>query len=302
MTRKRASIVIAAALACLAGGAARAQAPAKPRGGRGPTAAEFETLKARVDKQNELILELTRIESEHYDYLVKLLQTNRPGVLPTSRPNTVAPPAETGPIPPTAQAERDESATVARPRVATIAGRVVVTGKAWGPTYVYVENIKEPAIERSVEIAQKDRGFVPNFLAVQKGTRVSFPNADPFLHNVFSPSPASPFDLGSYRQGEKPGVVRLYNPGVVEVLCNMHAKMRANILVVPNRHYVKVAGDGSFHLENVPVGARQVVAWTPDAKPRTASVALTPAGATVNFSLQVEAPPPSLDKTGQPRR
>ena len=51
----------------------------------------------------------------------------------------------------------------------------------------------------------------------------------------------------------------------------MHAKMRANILVVPNRHYVKVGGDGSFRLENVPVGARQVVAWTPDAKPVTPS-------------------------------
>ena len=68
----------------------------------------------------------------------------------------------------------------------------------------------------------------------------------------------------------------------------MHAKMRANILVVPNRHYVKVGGDGSFRLENVPVGTRQVVAWTPDAKPMTQSVALTPAGASVNFALQVE--------------
>jgi plastocyanin len=186
--------------------------------------------------------------------------------------------------------------------LATIAGHVEVKGKAWGPVYVYVDNIKEPAVERTAEILQKDRGFVPNFLAVQKGTRVSFPNTDPFLHNVFSPSPASPFDLGSTRQGEKPGVVRLVNSGVVEVLCNMHAKMRANILVLPNRHYVKVGGDGSFHLENVPVGARQVVAWTPDAKVRTESVALTPAGATVNFSLQIDPPPPPLDKMGLPRR
>jgi hypothetical protein len=132
---------------------------------------------------------------------------------------------------------------------------------------VYVENIKEPAVERTVEIMQKDRGFVPNFLAIQKGTRVSFPNADPFLHNVFSPSPTSPFDLGSYHPGEKPGVVRFFNSGVVEVLC-----------------------------------ARQVIAWTPDAKPHAESVALTPTGATLNFSLQVEPAPPSLDKSGMPRR
>jgi plastocyanin len=306
MIHNRAATLIAVALACLAGGAARAQAPAKSRGARGPTAAEFEELKKRVDRQNELIMQLTQIEGEHYDYLVKLLQNSRPGGPPIALPGkgTPQPPGGTvAPVPPVLPGpEHDEPPPSVRAKLATIAGHVDVKGKAWGPIYVYVENIKEPAVERTVEIAQKDRAFVPNFLAVQRGTRVSFPNGDPFLHNVFSPSPTSPFDLGSYRLGEKPGVVRLFNAGVVEVLCNMHAKMRANILVVPNRHYARVGSDGSFHLENVPVGARQVVAWTPDAKPHAESVALTPAGATVNFSLQVEPPPPPLDKTGMPRR
>jgi plastocyanin len=178
---------------------------------------------------------------------------------------------------------------------------VDVKGKSWGPTYVYVENIKEPAVDRNVEITQKDRSFVPNVLLVQRGTTVTFPNSDPFLHNVFSPSPTQPFDLGSYRQGEKAGTVRLFKPGVVEVLCNMHAKMRANVLVVPSRHHVKVNSDGSFRLENVPVGTRQVVAWTPDARPMTQSVTLTPAGASVGFALQVESSPPPLDKMGKPR-
>ena len=117
----------------------------------------------------------------------------------------------------------------------------------------------------------------------------------------FSPSPTQPFDLGSYKQGEKAGVVRMFHPGVVEVLCNMHAKMRDDVLVVPNRHYVKVNGDGTFRLDNVPVGARQVVAWTPDAKPMTESVALTAAGASVRFALQVEKAPVPLDKTGNVR-
>jgi len=144
-------------------------------------------------------------------------------------------------------------------------------------------------------------GGTPNVLVVQKGTRVSFPNSDPFMHNVFSPSPTKTFDLGSYKQGEKAGIVRMFNVGVIEVLCNMHAKMRANVLVVPNRHYVKANGDGSFRLENVPVGARQLVAWTPDAKPMTESVALTPGGATVRFSLQVDKAPVPLDKAGNPR-
>jgi len=188
---------------------------------------------------------------------------------------------------------------------ASVRGTVEVNrpnGVPVGAVLVYIVGFEEKAAPTQAEVKQVSRHFTPDLIAIAAGGRVSFPNGDPFLHNVFSPSPASPFDLGSYRQGEKPGVVRLFNSGVVEVLCNMHAKMRANILVLPNRHYVKVGADGSFHLENVPVGARQVVAWTPDAKPHTESVALTPAGATLNFSLQVEPPPPSLDKSGMPRR
>jgi plastocyanin len=305
MSRKRTATTIAAALAFLAANAERTARPqSAPKSRRGPTAAEFEALKKRVDDQSELIMKLTQLEGAHYEYLIKLLQSGRPGAAPVALPNP--PPAlPSSSAPGTAlvapPANADVTPAGARPHLATITGHVDVKGKPRAPIYVYVDNIKEPATDRTVEITQKDRSFVPDFLVVQKGTRVVFPNADPFLHNVFSPSPTSPFDLGSYRQGEKPGSVRLFNAGVVEVLCNMHARMRAHILVVPNRHHVKVNADGSFRLDNVPVGARTVVAWTPDAKPMTASVALTPAGASANFALQVEPAGVPLDKTGKPR-
>jgi len=290
--------VVVVAFGVAFAGAARAAPPTRSRA---PTAADFAALKQRVDEQGELINKLTQVESDHYQMLVKLIQSLRPGGAPiVLPPSAAAPPqspasAANAPVaiaPPAAGAER---------QAGTITGRVNVTGKTWGPVFVYIENVKEPAIERTVEIVQRDRAFVPNVLVVQKGTRVSFPNTDPFLHNVFSPSPTSPFDLGSARQGEKAGNVRLFTPGVVEVLCNMHAKMRAAVLVVPNRHHVKVGADGSFRLDNVPLGARQVVAWTPDAKPVTESVTLTPAGATLQFALHVETAPPPLDKMGKPR-
>jgi len=298
MSRKRTATTIAAALAFLAGGTVRAEPPAKSRTGRVPTAAEFEALKKRVDEQSELIMKLTQLEGAHYEYLIKLLQSGaRAGGAPIALATVTSIPLGVS------WGERGilDGDTTAKARVATISGRVDVSGKPRAPVYVYVDNIKEPATDRTVEITQKDRSFVPNFLVVQRGTHVVFPNADPFLHNVFSPSPTSPFDLGSYRQGEKPGTVRLFNAGVVEVLCNMHAKMRADILVVPNRHHAKVNGDGSFRLDNVPIGARTVVAWTPDAKPVTTSVTLTPAGASANFALKVEPAGVPLDKTGKPR-
>jgi len=299
MSRKRAATIITAGLALMAGASAHAAPPAKSRA---PTAADFAALKQRVDEQSELINKLTQVESDHYQMVIKLIQSLRPGA------PIVVPPSPAPASPPVGHAD---TAAVAPPpspagpdvhhALASITGRVEIKGRAVGPVFVYVDNIKEPAVDRSAEIVQRDRAFVPNTLVVQKGTRVSFPNTDPFLHNVFSPSATAPFDLGSYRQGDNPGVVRLFKPGVVEVLCNMHAKMRANVLVVPNRYHVKAAADGSFRLDNIPVGARQVVAWTPDARPMTESVTLTPAGASVNFALQVEPVPPPLDKLGKPR-
>jgi len=301
MSWKRA-VTIIAAVACWPG-AARAESGRPRTPARPPTAAEFAELKQRVEQQNELIMRLTRLESEHYELLLKLLQSGRPGAPPMVLPHadTSAAPSPSSAAAPAEATSSPAAPTAAAAKLGTISGRVDVKGKAWGPIYVYVDNMKDPAVDRGVEIVQRDRAFVPNTLVVQRGTRVTFPNADPFLHNVFSPTAAQPFDLGSYKQGEKPGTVRLFAPGVIEVLCNMHARMRANILVVPNRHYAKVGADGSFRLENVPVGARQVVAWTPDAKPVTQSVALTPAGASVGFALQVDAAPPSVDKTGKPR-
>jgi plastocyanin len=304
MSRSKALTMSAAALACLLGGTGRPEGAGKgPAPARGPTSAEFEALKQRVDEQHELLMKLTELESEHYQFLLKLLQS-RGGAAPPAPARPSAPAATSAPTAtpaPAPGAPPDTGPPAARAKLATITGHVDVKGKAWGPVYVYVENMKEAAVDRTVEIVQRDRSFVPSVVAVQRGTRLSFPNADPFLHNVFSPSPAQPFDLGTYRQGEAAGTVRLFTPGLIEVLCNMHAKMRANVLVVPNRHYAKASGDGNFRLENVPVGARTVVAWTPDATPATETVTLTPAGASVTFALQVAPAPPPLDKTGKPR-
>jgi plastocyanin len=267
--------MIAAATGCvLAGGVARSapRAAAHP-----PTAEEFAALKQRVDQQYELIMKLTQIEGQHYDYLLKLLGNGRP-----------VPPSPPPPPPPVTERDDGDQPSPGPRKFGSISGYVAVKGKARGPIYVYVDNIKEGAVERHIEIVQKDRAFVPEAVIAQRGTHVSFPNFDPLLHNVFSPSPTQPFDLGSYKQGDKAGSVRLFKPGVVEVFCNMHSKMRADILVVPNHHYVKANPDGSFRLDNVPVGARQVSAWTPYAQPVTETVNLTAAGASAKFELTAE--------------
>jgi plastocyanin len=195
---------------------------------------------------------------------------------------------------------KETSAPVVLP-TAVISGRVEIRGGGTGPAFVYVDNLKATSPHgQTAEIAQKDRAFVPSALVVQRGTRVVFPNLDALFHNVFSPSPAHTFDLGTYRQGDPPRSVVLDTPGVVEVYCNMHAKMRASILVVPNRFFVKVGGDGTFRLDNVPVGSRRLVAWAPDARPATTTVELTARGAETTLTLQMEAPAAHNNKLGKP--
>ena len=50
-------------------------------------------------------------------------------------------------------------------------------------------------------IAQRDEQFVPHVVAVTDGSSVSFPNDDPFFHNVFSLSRGATFDLGRFPSG-----------------------------------------------------------------------------------------------------
>jgi plastocyanin len=292
---------MAVALAAVIASGAEARAQGRP--GAQPWDKDIAAMKQQLDEQRELIMRLTEMEEQRYQYLLKLIHAmGRPSggaSLPPPPPGVQAP-AGSG----LAGGERDAArgaagagASGSRASTGTITGRVEVKGKAQGPVYVYVENVKAAAVHgRAVEIKQENKAFVPASLVVQKGTRVTFPNLDPVYHNVFSPSPAQPFDLGSYRQGDKAGAVTLNKPGVVEVYCNMHSQMRAAVLVVPNGYYVKASSDGSFRLENVPVGSRRVVAWTQDANPSANSVELTSHGAEATFTLQVEPRGPHKKK------
>src|SRR5262249_21883011 len=131
--------------------------------------------------------------------------------------------------------------------------------------FLYIDDVVA-AGQGTAVMKQEGRQFVPRVLAVQKGTRVEFPNLDTVFHNVFSVTPDTSFDLGSYGEGETK-TATLMHPGVVNVYCNIHSKMAGYILVVPSNLYVRVGQDGFFRLPNVPSGKHRLVAWAPNAKP-----------------------------------
>jgi plastocyanin len=80
------------------------------------------------------------------------------------------------------------------------------------------------------EVAQKNKAFTVSELNIKAGDTVSFPNQDPFFHNVFSLSEVKSFDLGSYKKGETKKIV-FDKPGVIEVECAIHPKMQMKINV-----------------------------------------------------------------------
>ncbi|HTR53790.1 MAG TPA: hypothetical protein VMJ10_24015 [Kofleriaceae bacterium] len=189
-----------------------------------------------------------------------------------------------------------------------VVGKVAVTessGKAAAGADVIVYVVGGPAEPggasgEGARIAQKDRRFVPELVAITVGESVTFPNTDPFLHNVFSQSAARPFDLGSFRKGDSK-TKDFPKPGVVDVYCNIHPEMAATILVLPNRHHVRVGADGKFVLDGVPPGKWQVFAYTRRAEKPASAPIVVEAGkdAEVSLALSRGAEPEHLNKYGE---
>ncbi len=171
---------------------------------------------------------------------------------------------------------------------------------------VYVVGFADPPGTRAaapVKIEQKGRKFAPDLVAITVGDKVSFPNTDPFLHNVFSQSSARKFDLGSFKKGDTKDK-EFPSPGVVDVYCNIHPEMAATILVLPNRRHTRTGADGAFVLDGIPEGTWTVFAYTRRAaRPVSTKVTVTGgADSTIALALVRGAEPPHLNKYGEKYR
>lgn len=128
-------------------------------------------------------------------------------------------------------------------------------------------------------MAQQDTGFVPAALVVPVGSTVSFPNGDPFFHNVFSYSATARFDLGRYPRGETKEVT-FDKPGIVKVYCEVHEFMRAVIVVAENPFHAVADAGGRFRIQGIPEGTYTFVVWHPDLDPVERQVRVTAGGTT----------------------
>jgi plastocyanin len=137
-------------------------------------------------------------------------------------------------------------------------------------------------------VEQRSETFVPRVLAVTRGSAVSFPNADPYFHNVFSLSRAATFDLGRFRQGQA-REQRFMKPGLIKVYCHIHSHMSASILVLDHPYFAVPRLDGSFSLADVPPGKYTIVGWHERVGERSSTIEVEPRHtSSVELSLPVE--------------
>jgi plastocyanin len=130
-----------------------------------------------------------------------------------------------------------------------------------------------PARNKDAVMDQKNRMFVPHVLPVQTGTKVRFPNSDDIRHQVYSFSPAKPFQLPLYK-GTPANPEVFDRAGVVTLGCNIHDQMSAYIVIVDTPHYEKTPASGQATLRDLDAGKYTVRVWYPDmrAEPKPQSV------------------------------
>ncbi len=137
------------------------------------------------------------------------------------------------------------------------------------------------------EMDQRGLQFVPHVLPIMAGTTVDFPNDDPVSHNVFSISDTKRFNLGLYGRGTKRSI-RFDQPGIVELLCNVHMEMSGYIVVLKNPYFAKSGAEGSFRIQGVPGGRHRVRCWN-EALPAQEVEITVPAEGTVTVNFQMSS-------------
>ena len=150
-----------------------------------------------------------------------------------------------------------------------VTGRLTILEKGNKPTpdlggaVIWLEGIGGsggPVRPGDFQIGITDKTYAPHVLAIPLGSTVTFPNNDPFNHNVFSVSDSESFDLGLYGRGETKS--RTFSQaGLVRVFCNVHPRMVAYVHVMATRFFTQPAGDGSFTLAGAPPGRYWLHVW-----------------------------------------
>lgn len=151
-----------------------------------------------------------------------------------------------------------------------------------------------PGSHPAPQIAQINKSFDPHILVIRVGTPVTFPNKDPFLHNVFSLFDGKRFDLGFYEAGSSK-TVHFDRSGVSFLFCNIHPEMSGAVVAVDTPYFGMSDRSGRISIANVPDGRYQLSVWyerslPEDLKAAGRTVVISDATRTLELVRVVENP------------
>jgi len=114
--------------------------------------------------------------------------------------------------------------------------------------------------EARYRLLQKKKMFIPHLLIVPVGAVVSFPNEDPFYHNVFSLFDGKRFDLGLYEAGSTKDVT-FSREGISYIFCNIHPQMSGVVLSLSTSLYAVADTNSRVTIHSVPAGDYELHIW-----------------------------------------
>lgn len=152
----------------------------------------------------------------------------------------------------------------------SVSGQVVIlerpgeTTEDLGNVVVFLEPVgatpRAGSLERTNTVMALDRRqFSPRVRVVTEGSRIEFPNQDPFNHNVFSRVNGG-FDTQTYGRGKTREHVFTVS-GVYPLYCNVHPRMTAFVIALSTPYFVQARADGRFTLDSVAPGHYRLHVW-----------------------------------------
>jgi plastocyanin len=154
-----------------------------------------------------------------------------------------------------------------------------------------------------VVIVQRDIHFVPAITAVPVGTTVRFSNQDPYDHHIRSEPagplgnipPAKNFEMrlaGATGDKVASADVTFDKPGVLVLGCHLHGSMRGHVYVESTPWVAVTDASGSATITDVPDGAVDLRAWSPEQLVEQPVVQKQVSGASVAFDATLNFTPP----------
>lgn len=166
---------------------------------------------------------------------------------------------------------------------ATVSGSVAFTSRrglkpSVAETVIWLEPAASVRVKpENAQMVTRNKTLVPHVMAVPAGSTIQFPNEDPITHNLFSISPANPFDLGLYKKNSGKSE-KFEKAGIVTVYCNVHPNMSAVIHVMDTPYYGMANAQGAFSLTDVPAGRYKLSAWNEKSGLQTTPIEVTASG------------------------